>query len=72
MDPSERLSALLALTYLVQGDMLGADLLVSAFAAAVRCGRRATGELPFDNLILAAYALPPIPQPAAAYEAISV
>lgn len=44
MDESERVSAVIALTHLLQEQAHALDLLVSAFAAAVRCGRRATGK----------------------------
>jgi hypothetical protein len=64
MDPSERLSVLVALTHLFQEDQLSCDVLVSAFAAAVRCGRRATGELKFlHKPILVLHSLAPIPEP---------
>lgn len=44
MDKSERVSAVIALTNLLDEQAHALDLLVSAFAAAVRCGRRATGK----------------------------
>jgi hypothetical protein len=43
---------LVALTHLFQEAAAAADLLVSAFAAAVRCGRRATGELILHNTVV--------------------
>jgi hypothetical protein len=51
MDESEKVSAVIALNHLLEGQAHALDLLVSAFAAAVRCGRRATGKTVLGRIL---------------------
>lgn len=56
MDASERLSVALALQAALQADAAAADAVVSAFAAALKCSRRATLCRPWPGHLAIAHA----------------